>query len=59
MMMHFFDPISFTSMDVFYATLVGLIVGGLISSVTEYYTGLGKNQFLKLFNNQVLVLLQI
>ncbi|MES2575118.1 MAG: sodium-translocating pyrophosphatase [Bacteroidota bacterium] len=30
-----------SSMRVFYATMVGLIVGGVISSVTEYYTGLG------------------
>jgi len=30
-----------SSMNVFYATIVGLIVGGVISSVTEYYTGLG------------------
>lgn len=30
-----------SSMRVFYATIVGLAVGGLISSVTEYYTGLG------------------
>lgn len=30
-----------SSMRVFYATIVGLIVGGVISSVTEYYTGLG------------------
>jgi Na+/H+-translocating membrane pyrophosphatase len=28
-------------MRVFYATIIGLIVGGAISSVTEYYTGLG------------------
>ena len=48
MVMEFFDPISFTSMDVFYATLVGLIVGGLISYVTEYYTGLGKKPILKI-----------
>ena len=48
MIMQFFDPISFSSMDVFYATLVGLIVGGLISSVTEYYTGLGKSPILKI-----------
>ncbi len=30
-----------SSIRVFYATLIGLIVGGAISSVTEYYTGLG------------------
>ena len=29
------------SIRVFYATLIGLVVGGAISSVTEYYTGLG------------------
>jgi K(+)-stimulated pyrophosphate-energized sodium pump len=30
-----------SSMRVFYATIIGLFVGGAISSVTEYYTGLG------------------
>jgi K(+)-stimulated pyrophosphate-energized sodium pump len=30
-----------SSMRVFYAAIVGLIVGAAISSVTEYYTGLG------------------
>jgi K(+)-stimulated pyrophosphate-energized sodium pump len=35
-----------SSMRVFYATIVGLIVGGVISSVTEYYTGLGKKPVL-------------
>ncbi|MES2485000.1 MAG: sodium-translocating pyrophosphatase, partial [Bacteroidota bacterium] len=35
-----------SSMRVFYAALVGLIVGGVISSVTEYYTGLGKKPIL-------------
>ncbi|UQD55939.1 sodium-translocating pyrophosphatase [Flavobacterium sp. K5-23] len=30
-----------SSMRVFYATIVGLVVGASISSVTEYYTGLG------------------
>jgi K(+)-stimulated pyrophosphate-energized sodium pump len=33
---------TFSSMNVFYAVLVGLIVGGAISWMTEYYTGLGK-----------------
>ena len=32
----------------FYATLVGLVVGGAISSVTEYYTGLGTKPVLKI-----------
>lgn len=35
-----------SSMRVFYATIVGLFVGGVISSVTEYYTGLGKKPIL-------------
>ena len=37
-----------SSMRVFYATLVGLVVGGVISAVTEYYTGLGKKPILKI-----------
>jgi K(+)-stimulated pyrophosphate-energized sodium pump len=35
-----------SSLRVFYAALVGLVVGGVISSVTEYYTGLGKKPIL-------------
>ena len=34
--------------EVFYATLVGLVVGAAISSFTEYYTGLGKKPILKI-----------
>ncbi|MEJ6793311.1 MAG: sodium-translocating pyrophosphatase [Lacinutrix sp.] len=37
-----------SSMRVFYATLVGLVVGAVISGVTEYYTGLGKKPILKI-----------
>ena len=37
-----------SSMNVFYATLVGLVVGAAISSFTEYYTGLGKAPILKI-----------
>ncbi len=37
-----------SSMRVFFATLVGLLVGGFISSVTEYYTGLGTKPVLKI-----------
>ncbi len=42
--MHFFGEgiKEFPSRYVFYATLIGLTVGGLISYFTEYYTGLGK-----------------
>ncbi|MBA6152315.1 sodium-translocating pyrophosphatase [Gelidibacter maritimus] len=37
-----------SSMRVFYATLVGLFVGAMISSITEFYTGLGKKPILKI-----------
>lgn len=32
----------FTSMGVFYAVVIGLVVGGLISFITEYYCSMGK-----------------
>ncbi len=32
----------FTNMDVFYAILLGLVVGALMSIITEYYTAMGK-----------------
>jgi K(+)-stimulated pyrophosphate-energized sodium pump len=37
-----------SSLRVFGATIIGLIVGGAISSVTEYYTGLGTKPVLKI-----------
>tara|TARA_R110002051_G_scaffold13435_8_gene45103 strand:- start:156 stop:2666 length:2511 start_codon:yes stop_codon:yes gene_type:complete len=37
-----------SSMRVFGATIVGLVVGAVISSVTEYYTGLGKKPIMKI-----------
>ncbi|HUH26842.1 sodium-translocating pyrophosphatase [Gelidibacter sp.] len=37
-----------SSMRVFYATLVGLFVGAMISSITEFYTGLGKKPVIKI-----------
>lgn len=37
-----FTPITVSSMNVFFAVIIGLIVGAVISSITEYYTGLGK-----------------
>ena len=34
--------VEFTRMDVFYAIVTGLVVGALMSSITEYYTAMGK-----------------
>ena len=50
MQMEFFGEglVEISSMNVFFATLVGLVVGAVISSVTEYYTGLGKSPILKI-----------
>jgi len=50
MMMSFFgeDLVEISSMRVFGAAIIGLIVGAGISSVTEYYTGLGKKPILKI-----------
>ncbi|WP_040281251.1 sodium-translocating pyrophosphatase [Psychroserpens damuponensis] len=50
MTMNFFGEglVEISAMRVFYATLVGLFVGAVISSVTEYYTGLGKSPILKI-----------
>ena len=50
MTMQFFGEgaIDISSMNVFYATLTGLVVGWLISSITEYYTGLGKKPVLEI-----------
>ena len=38
----------FTRMDVFYAIVVGLIVGALMSIITEYYTAMGKRPVLSI-----------
>ncbi|NJW54050.1 sodium-translocating pyrophosphatase [Salinimicrobium oceani] len=53
MQMEFFGegPQEISSLRVFYATLVGLVVGGVISAVTEYYTGLGKKPVLDIVRN--------
>ncbi|MBC6411123.1 MAG: sodium-translocating pyrophosphatase [Ekhidna sp.] len=42
---------TFSSIYVFYAVLVGLAVGGLISYFTEYYTGLGKKPVVDIVQN--------
>lgn len=39
---------AFTSLDVFWAILTGLIVGALMSIITEYYTAMGKKPVLSI-----------
>ncbi len=39
---------SFDRMDVFYAIIVGLVVGTLMSIITEYYTAMGKRPVLSI-----------
>jgi K(+)-stimulated pyrophosphate-energized sodium pump len=40
----------FTSMDVFWAIVVGLVVGTLMSIITEYYTAMGRRPVLSIIN---------
>ncbi|NQX92939.1 MAG: sodium/proton-translocating pyrophosphatase, partial [Flavobacteriales bacterium] len=44
-------PETIPVMNVFYAVLVGLVTGGLITLFTEHYTGLGKHPVLKIVQN--------
>ncbi|MBZ9629221.1 sodium-translocating pyrophosphatase [Salegentibacter sp. LM13S] len=46
-----FEYMDISSIRVFYACLVGIVVGGVISAVTEYYTGLGKKPVLSIVQN--------
>ncbi|MDX2359186.1 MAG: sodium-translocating pyrophosphatase [Crocinitomicaceae bacterium] len=50
MKMRFFGEglIEISSLRVFGAACIGLVVGAVISAVTEYYTGLGKKPILKI-----------
>ncbi|MFN8356054.1 MAG: sodium-translocating pyrophosphatase [Spirosomataceae bacterium] len=40
----------FNSMDVFYAIILGLVVGAIMSAVTEYYTAMGKRPVKSIVN---------
>ncbi|MFD2572922.1 sodium-translocating pyrophosphatase [Spirosoma soli] len=40
--------VEFTRMDVFYAIVTGLIVGALMSTITEYYTAMGRRPVLSI-----------
>ncbi|PWJ58472.1 K(+)-stimulated pyrophosphate-energized sodium pump [Dyadobacter jejuensis] len=42
--------VEFTAMDVFYAILLGSIVGAIMSVVTEYYTAMGKRPVQSIVN---------
>ncbi|MBL7802933.1 MAG: sodium-translocating pyrophosphatase [Saprospiraceae bacterium] len=42
------ELVDVSSMHVFYAVVLGLIVGALISAITEHYTGLGKKPVLSI-----------
>lgn len=43
--------VEITSLRVFGAVIVGLVVGGAISYMTEYYTGLGKKPVMSIIQN--------
>ncbi|MDN4165324.1 sodium-translocating pyrophosphatase [Cytophagales bacterium LB-30] len=40
--------VTFTALDVFWAIVVGLVVGALMSIITEYYTAMGKRPVLSI-----------
>lgn len=43
-----FSEMTTTSMNVFWAVVIGMFVGGAISYITEFYTGLGKKPVLSI-----------
>ena len=43
-----FSMTTTTSLNVFFAVVIGLVVGGLISAITEYYTALGTKPVLNI-----------
>jgi K(+)-stimulated pyrophosphate-energized sodium pump len=42
--------VEFTNMDVFYSIILGLVVGAIMSYVTEYYTAMGKRPVQSIVN---------
>lgn len=42
--------VSFTSIDVYFAIILGLVVGAIMSAVTEYYTAMGKRPVQSIVN---------
>lgn len=44
------EPTEITSLRVFFAVCVGMLVGGVISFITEFYTGMGKRPVVGVVN---------
>ena len=42
-----------TSLDIFFATVIGLVAGVLIGLITEYFTGTGKRPVIKIVNQSL------
>ncbi|NBP68029.1 MAG: sodium-translocating pyrophosphatase [Cytophagia bacterium] len=40
--------VTFTNLDVFFAIIIGLVAGALMSAITEYYTAMGKRPVLSI-----------
>ena len=40
--------VAFTNMNVFYAIILGLVVGTIMSAITEYYTAMGKKPVMRI-----------
>lgn len=51
MNMHKIGEMTVSSLDVFSAVVIGLVVGGAISYMTEYYTGLGKKPVMEIIQS--------
>ena len=45
--------VTFTSINVFYAIILGLVVGTLMSMITEYYTAMGKRPVKSIVNQSL------
>jgi len=49
----FGDTYVITSLNIFFATVIGLVAGVLIGLVTEYFTGTGKKPVIKIVNQSL------
>ena len=49
----FGETYTITSLNIFFATVIGLVAGVLIGIITEYFTGTGKRPVIKIANQSV------